>query len=150
MSDWLPKSQAGRRWLGLAPSYIVIGIFMLIPMVIMAVFSFLEPNPYGGVKPVGSWAAYIKIAFEYDLEDKLVFNPGYLNIIWRSFQLSFGATLLCLIFGFPVGFVGAAESKELLVNQCRNNVLFMTLSGRRGGSAMASAAVNSVAKHVQF
>ena len=91
MSDWLPKSAAGRRWLGLAPSYIVIGIFMLIPMVIMAVFSFLEPNPYGGVKPVGSWAAYIKIAFEYDLEDKLVFNPGYLNIIWRSFQLSFGA-----------------------------------------------------------
>ena len=104
MSDWLPKSQAGRRWLGLAPSYIVIGIFMLIPMVIMAVFSFLEPNPYGGVKPVGSWAAYIKIAFEYDLEDKLVFNPGYLNIIWRSFQLSFGATLLCLIFGFPVAY----------------------------------------------
>jgi ABC-type sugar transport system permease subunit len=81
MSDWLPKSPAGRRWLGLAPSYIVIGIFMLIPMVIMAVFSFLEPNPYGGVKPVGSWAAYIKIAFEYDLEDKLVFNPGYLAVL---------------------------------------------------------------------
>ncbi len=104
MSDWLPKSAAGRRWLGLAPSYFVIGIFMLIPMVIMGVFSFLEPNPYGGVKPIGSLAAYIKIAFEYDLEDKLVFNPGYLNIIFRSFQLSFGATLLCLIFGFPVAY----------------------------------------------
>ena len=104
MSDWLPKSAAGRRWLGLAPSYFVIGIFMLIPMVIMGVFSFLEPNPYGGVKPIGSLAAYIKIAFEYDLEDKLIFNPGYLNIIFRSFQLSFGATLLCLIFGFPVAY----------------------------------------------
>ena len=32
MSSWLPKSAAGKRWLGLAPSWIVIGIFMLIPM----------------------------------------------------------------------------------------------------------------------
>ena len=55
-----------------------------------------------------------------------------------------------VIFGFPVGFVGAAESKELLVNQCKNNVPFMTLSGRRGGSAMASAAINALVEHVQF
>ena len=53
-----------------------------------------------------------------------------------------------VIFGFPVGFVGAAESKELLVQQCRKRVPFMTLSGRRGGSAIAAAAVNAVAKHV--
>ena len=55
-----------------------------------------------------------------------------------------------VIFGFPVGFVGAAESKELLVNQCRKSVLFMTLSGRRGGSAIAAAAVNAVAKHTEI
>ena len=52
-----------------------------------------------------------------------------------------------VIFGFPVGFVGALESKELLVNQCRKRVPFMTLSKRRGGSAMAAAAVNAVAKN---
>ena len=51
-----------------------------------------------------------------------------------------------VIFGFPVGFVGAAESKKLLVKQCRDTVPFITLSGRRGGSAIASAAVNAVAK----
>ena len=55
-----------------------------------------------------------------------------------------------VIFGFPVGFVGAAESKELLVNQCRKSVPFMTLSGRRGGSAIAAAAVNAVAKHTEI
>jgi len=55
-----------------------------------------------------------------------------------------------VIFGFPVGFVGAVESKELLVKQCRKSVPFMTLSGRRGGSAMASAAVNAVAKDAQI
>lgn len=104
MNAWLPKSATSRRLLGLAPSYVVIGIFMLIPMVIMGVFSFMEPNPYGGVMPKGSVDAYIKLAFEYDLEDQLVFNPGYINIIWRSFQLSIVATVLCLIFGFPVAY----------------------------------------------
>ena len=104
MSTWLPKSASSRRWLGLAPSYIVIGIFMLIPMVIMGVFSFLEPNPYGGVKAVGSFDAYVKLFFEYDLEDQLVFNPGYINIVWRSFHLSIMATVLCLVVGFPVAY----------------------------------------------
>jgi len=54
-----------------------------------------------------------------------------------------------VIFGFPVGFVGAAESKKLLVKQCRDTVPFLTLSGRRGGSAIASAAVNAVAKQFE-
>lgn len=47
------------------------------------------------------------------------------------------------IFGFPVGFVGAAESKAELSSNSRGTP-FMTLSGRRGGSAMASAAVNAL------
>ena len=49
-----------------------------------------------------------------------------------------------VIFGLPVGFVGAAESKELLVKQCKESVQFLTLNGRRGGSAMAAAAVNTL------
>ena len=49
-----------------------------------------------------------------------------------------------VIFGLPVGFVVAAESKDLLVKQCKESVQFLTLNGRRGGSAMASAAVNAL------
>ena len=64
--------------------------------------------------------------------------------------LSEGVEPPAVIFGFPVGFVGAAESKVLLVNQCRKSVPFMTLSGRRGGSAIAAAAVNAVAKHTEI
>ena len=48
------------------------------------------------------------------------------------------------ILGFPVGFVGAAESKAELAADPRG-VPFLTLAGRRGGSAMASAAVNALA-----
>ena len=49
-----------------------------------------------------------------------------------------------VIFGLPLGFVGASESKELLVKQCKESVQFLTLNGRRGGSAMAAAAVNAL------
>lgn len=48
------------------------------------------------------------------------------------------------IIGFPVGFVGAAESKAELAANPRG-CDFVALRGRRGGSAMASAAVNALA-----
>ena len=47
------------------------------------------------------------------------------------------------ILGFPVGFVGAAESKAELTANPRG-IDFITLRGRKGGSAMASAAVNAL------
>jgi precorrin isomerase len=56
-----------------------------------------------------------------------------------------GSPKPALILGFPVGFVGAAESKAELARNSRG-VPFMTLHGRRGGSAIAAAAVNALAK----
>ncbi len=58
--------------------------------------------------------------------------------------LDAGAPRPALILGFPVGFVGAAESKAELARDPRG-AAFVTLRGRRGGSAMASAAVNALA-----
>lgn len=49
-----------------------------------------------------------------------------------------------LVLGFPVGFVGASESKAELARNGRG-VPFATLRGRRGGSAVAAAAVNALA-----
>ena len=51
------------------------------------------------------------------------------------------------IVGLPVGFVGAAESKEALIEHAADLGLpFVTLRGRMGGSAMASAVLNALAK----
>ncbi|MBI1245021.1 MAG: precorrin-8X methylmutase [Alphaproteobacteria bacterium] len=47
------------------------------------------------------------------------------------------------VLAFPVGFVGAVESKQALVENPRG-LAFATLPGRRGGSAMAAAAVNAL------
>ena len=58
--------------------------------------------------------------------------------------LDAGAPKPAVILGFPVGFVGAAESKAELARDPRG-CDFVALRGRRGGSAMASAAVNALA-----
>jgi precorrin-8X/cobalt-precorrin-8 methylmutase len=55
-----------------------------------------------------------------------------------------GAPKPALILGFPVGFVGAAESKAELISDARG-VPFIAIKGRRGGSAMAAATVNALA-----
>ena len=59
-------------------------------------------------------------------------------------MLDQGAPKPAVILGFPVGFVGAAESKAELARDPRGTE-FIALRGRRGGSAIASAAVNALA-----
>lgn len=58
-------------------------------------------------------------------------------------MLDAGAPPPAAIIGMPVGFVGAAESKEALVADGR--VPFITVRGRKGGSAMTAAAINALA-----
>jgi precorrin-8X/cobalt-precorrin-8 methylmutase len=63
-------------------------------------------------------------------------------------MLDAGAPRPALILGFPVGFVGAKESKAMLAEDSRG-VPFVIVAGRRGGSAMAAAAVNALATEVE-
>ena len=56
-----------------------------------------------------------------------------------------GAPRPAAIVGFPVGFVGAAESKDELAANPRG-IPFATLLGRKGGSAMAAAVINALTR----
>ena len=58
-------------------------------------------------------------------------------------RIAAGWPMPAAVLGFPVGFVGAAESKDALAAQ--NRIPFIVVRGRRGGSAMAAAAVNALA-----
>ena len=58
--------------------------------------------------------------------------------------LAEGAPRPAAVLAFPVGFVGAAESKQALIAG-GHGVPYLTLRGRRGGSALAAAAVNALA-----
>ncbi len=59
-------------------------------------------------------------------------------------NIAAGGPKPALVLGFPVGFVGAAESKELLTTFPSSGP-FISVRGRRGGSALAAAAVNALA-----
>jgi precorrin-8X/cobalt-precorrin-8 methylmutase len=62
-------------------------------------------------------------------------------------MLDAGAPRPAAVIGIPVGFIGATESKEALARDGR--VPYLVVHGRRGGSAMAAAAVNALANPVE-
>jgi len=77
--------------------------------------------------------------------------PGALVVIgnaptalFRVLELAVNPAMRpALVLGFPVGFIGAAESKAALINNTLG-LPFIALKGRRGGSAMAAAALNAL------
>lgn len=58
-------------------------------------------------------------------------------------RIADGAPKPAVILGFAVGFVGAAESKQALIE---SGLPYIAMKGRRGGSAMAAAAVNAMGR----
>jgi precorrin-8X/cobalt-precorrin-8 methylmutase len=79
------------------------------------------------------------------LRDAIVAIGNAPTALFRLLELlAEGAPRPALVLGFPVGFVGAAEAKAALADFGRG-LEFITLRGRRGGSALAAAAVNALA-----
>ena len=77
------------------------------------------------------------------LEGAVVAIGNAPTALFRLLELMAGAAgAPALIAAFPVGFVGAADSKDALIKSGRAHI---TLRGRRGGSALAAAAVNALA-----
>ena len=64
----------------------------------------------------------------------------HLQADWITFLQCAQASVL----GGPVGFVGSAQSKDELIANPRG-MDYLVVRGRRGGSAMAAAAVNAIA-----
>lgn len=87
----------------LAPVTIFLGIFFLMPLAIIAIYSFLSPGLYGGVEWTFYHWNYGRI-FGWADGINEVFEPVYLRILLRS--LGFGAltVLLCLVLCYPVAF----------------------------------------------
>ena len=81
-----------------------------------------------------------------DLKGAVVAIGNAPTALYRLIEiLQAGAPRPAAILAFPVGFVGAAESKDALI-AADLGVPYLTLRGRRGGSAMAAAAVNALAR----
>jgi precorrin-8X/cobalt-precorrin-8 methylmutase len=78
------------------------------------------------------------------LKDQIIAIGNAPTTLFRLLELiDQGLPKPAVIVAFPVGFVGAAESKAELVRDARG-VPYVTLLGKRGGTAMAQAAVNAL------
>jgi len=101
-----------RTYSGILPASVVIGIFMLLPILIVVVYSFMEANPYGGVRPNFSIEAYTRLFVERNLFDELAFNPAYIKIFLRSVWIAVVSVIACLLIGFPVAYYIAMQKAD--------------------------------------
>lgn len=106
-------------------------------------------NDEGVLEDAKGWATTRSAAavdrWQNRLDGAVVAIGNAPTALFRLLELiASGAPRPAVVLGFPVGFVGAAESKQALV-ESDLGLDFIALKGRRGGSAMAAAAVNALA-----
>lgn len=109
MAGFVPKSGAestGYRGLVgplLLPTWVMVGVFLVIPVALMAVYSFLTKEFRGGVIWDFTLAAYDQFFFNRGLfgDEPASIEWTYIAIFWRSIWQAGVATLLCLAVGFP-------------------------------------------------
>ncbi len=87
----------------LLPTWAVIGLFMVVPVAVMALYSFLTREFRGGVDWTFTLSAYDQFFFDRGLfgDDPPQLEWAYISIFWRSIWQATVATLLCLAVGFP-------------------------------------------------
>ena len=94
-----------RRLIGplLVPTWVIIGIFLVLPVLLMAVYSFLTKEFRGGVVWDFTLAAYDQFFLNRGLfgDEPPVIEWTYITIFWRSIWQAAVATLICLAVGFP-------------------------------------------------
>ncbi|CAI8773869.1 spermidine preferential ABC transporter membrane subunit PotB [Pseudomonas sp. IT-P258] len=102
IANTLERRRAFQSFLGVSPALIAIGLFLIVPILIVIGYSLMEANPYGGVNKVLSSDAYTSLLFERQLDDSLAFADSYLIIALRSIGIAGLTTLITLLIGFPV------------------------------------------------
>ncbi|MCY4031801.1 MAG: ABC transporter permease [Hyphomicrobiales bacterium] len=96
----------------MAPAWVTLFVFLVVPLGIMLVYSFLTKEFRGGVIWEFSLAAYDQFFFDRGLfgDEPARIEWTYIGIFWRSLWQAGLATLLCLLLGFPTAFVIATRS----------------------------------------
>lgn len=97
LSEAQHAAKRRERWrlLGLlSPGLFWLGLFFLLPLVIIVIYSFLQRSETGDI----AWV------FSFDNYLRLFSDPLFLSIFWRSFSLAIVTTLLCVLIGYPLAF----------------------------------------------
>jgi spermidine/putrescine transport system permease protein len=97
---WLHRRPEAQAWSLLAPGLGWLGLFFLVPVLIMFAYSLMPRGEYGGVERGITLESYQRF-----------FVPIYLTILSRTFVVSVACTVLCLVLGYPVAYVIARSGK---------------------------------------
>ncbi len=98
----------------LLPTWAVIGVFLALPVLLMAVYSFLTKEFRGGVEWTFTLAAYDQFFVTRGLfgDEPAQIEWTYISIFWRSIWQAGVATALCLLIGFPTAWFIATRPEN--------------------------------------
>jgi spermidine/putrescine transport system permease protein len=95
---------SGRAAYGLVlPTWLVLGVFFVLPLAVLFLISFGQRALYGGLKPIEDLGTYItsgKFLAQYARS----FHGIYLQIFWRSIWMAVVTTGLCLLISYPIAY----------------------------------------------
>ncbi|URK89326.1 ABC transporter permease (plasmid) [Rhizobium sp. RCAM05350] len=94
-----------KRWLLSLPALLIILAAATGPLLIVLVYSFLAPGPYGDVQWLASLDGWISVVMEKDIFDgTFSLADAHVSIFMRSVVLSLITTVLTLLVGFPTAY----------------------------------------------
>ncbi|SSC71751.1 unnamed protein product [Ciceribacter sp. T2.26MG-112.2] len=102
------------RWLLSAPALLLIALASVGPLLIVLIYSFLAPGPYGDVKWEFSTEAWFNVFLSRDIfDDTISIADAHVSILWRSIKLAVATTIISLIFGFPTAYFIASRPSHI-------------------------------------
>jgi len=107
-------AEVRRNWALVGPALVLLILGASGPILIVAVYSFLEPGEYTGVTWRLSGEAWVNIFMQRDIFDgTLGWSEAHLSIFWRSVKLSLLTTLITLAVGFPTAwFIATRPARQ--------------------------------------
>ncbi|HEX4439593.1 MAG TPA: ABC transporter permease [Thermoanaerobaculia bacterium] len=100
------------------PTWVVLGVFFLLPLGVLLVISFGQRGTYGGLRPIGDLGAYL-LSGKFLSQYARSLHPIYLQIFWRSLWMAVVTTGVCLLVSYPVAYyialIAAARRRNLLL-----------------------------------
>ncbi|MDM9624918.1 ABC transporter permease [Rhizobium sp. S152] len=107
------KRDVRNRWLLSLPALLIILFAACGPLLIVLVYSFLTPGPYGDVQWLFSSDGWISVFLQRDIfDDTLSLADAHVSILVRSLLLSFFTTVLTLMVGFPTAYFIATRPER--------------------------------------
>jgi spermidine/putrescine transport system permease protein len=102
-----------KRWLLSLPALLIILVASTGPLLIVLVYSFLAPGPYGDVQWLPSFEGWTGVVMEKDIFDgTFSLADAHVSIFMRSVMLSLATTVLTLLVGFPTAYFIATRPEK--------------------------------------